>query len=68
MMIIGPPPKLLWAPGFGTSSVLVTGHGGRRLLYLVLPGVPAAGARWEVRTAHVGARCPKRQALVLAVW
>jgi hypothetical protein len=59
MMIIGPPPKLLWATGFGTSSVLVTGHGRRRLLYLVLPGVPAAGG--GMGGTHSSCGCPMSQ-------
>jgi hypothetical protein len=41
--------------GLGTTSVLVSGHGGRRVVYQVLPGLLAASAGREERTAHVDA-------------
>jgi hypothetical protein len=48
--------------------VLVTGHEGRPVLYLVLPRVLAASAGMGGTHSSCGCLMSKRQALALAVW
>jgi hypothetical protein len=50
------------------ASVLVAGHGGRRVLYLVLPGVPAAGAGIGGRHSSCGCLMSKTASPGPGVW